>query len=135
MKEITLAAKLENIPVVTDFIEEALDAVDGQMKAKLQIDVAIDELFNNISSYAYPGGGGEATVQFSFDEAERMAAITFIDSGIPFNPLKAGEPDINLPVELRGVGGLGIMLVKKTMDDMRYERVGEKNILTIYKRV
>ena len=135
MKELTVAATLENISVVTSFIDEQLEALDCSMKAQMQIDVAIDELFANIAYYAYPDGTGEATVRFDFDEAMRIASITFIDSGVPFNPLEKADPDVTLSAEEREVGGLGIYMVKKTMDTVEYSHDNGYNELTIHKRI
>jgi len=84
MKELTIPATLENIPAVTAFIDEQLEALNCSMKAQMQIDIAIDELFGNIAHYAYGDGTGEATVRFDFDETTRSAVITFMDRGVPF---------------------------------------------------
>lgn len=135
MKELTLAAKVENIPQVTAFIDEQLEALDCSMKAQMQIDIAIDELFGNIAHYAYPDGGGDVTVRFDFDASDRAAQVTFIDRGTPFDPLKLEEPDVTLDAQARSVGGLGVFLVKKTMDGMRYAREGDSNVLTIRKKL
>ena len=64
-----------------------------------------------------------------------MVSITFIDSGVPFNPLEKPDPDVTLSVEERGIGGLGIFMVKKSMDDVQYSYDNGFNILTIYKRI
>ena len=135
MKELTLAATLENIPVVTAFIDAQLEALDCPMKAQMQIDVAIDELFGNIAHYAYPGGKGNATVRFDFDETTRTVSITFADSGIPFDPLKKADPDVTVSAEEREVGGLGIFMVKKTMDRINYQYENGCNILMIQKQL
>ena len=135
MKEITLKAVIENIPQVTAFVDEQLEAIECPMKAQLQLDVAIDELFCNIASYAYGGGEGEATVRFAFDAAARRVSLDFIDRGMPFNPLTSKEPDISLSAEERSVGGLGIFLVKKTMDRIAYRYEAGQNILTIEKQI
>ena len=135
MKELTLKAKLDNIPEVTAFIDGLLEAHDCQMKAQVQIDVAIDELFGNIARYAYGSGEGEATVRFEFDEASRMASVTFEDAGIPFDPLNVEDPDVTLSADERKIGGLGIFLVKKTMDALEYARRDGKNVLTMRKRI
>ncbi|MBQ1809976.1 MAG: ATP-binding protein, partial [Erysipelotrichaceae bacterium] len=110
-----------------------LDALDCPFKAKTQIDVAIDEIFSNIAKYAYPGGTGNATVRFEMQQEPRAAVITFIDEGTPYDPLSAEEPDVTLSAEERGVGGLGIFLVRKTMDDVSYKYEDGKNILSIRK--
>ena len=133
VKELTVQATLENISAVTAFIDEQLEALDCPMKAQMQIDVAIDELFGNIAHYAYPGAVGQATVRFEALDDPRAAQITFIDSGIAYNPLKAAEPDVTLAAEDRQIGGLGIFLVRKTMDEVGYELVDGQNILRIKK--
>lgn len=135
MKEMTVEAVLTNIPEVTDFINAELEAVDCGIKAQMQLDVAIDELFTNIASYAYDSELGEVTVRFEFDAEKRVASVTFIDSGVPFDPTRRRDPDVTLPAEERQLGGLGIYLVKKTMDEMTYRREDGKNVLTIGKRV
>lgn len=135
MKETTLQALAENIPRVTAFIDEQLEALECPMKPQMQIDVAIDELFGNIAHYAYAPQIGDATVRFEFDPAERMVSITFIDAGIPFDPLSREDPDVSSPGHEREIGGLGIFLVKKTMDQMEYRFEDGKNILTIRKRI
>ena len=126
MTEIRLAAVIESIPGATAFIEEQLEALGCSMRAQMQIDVAIDELFCNIASYAYGDGTGEATVRFDYDAPTRTAAITFVDRGVPFNPLEQAEPDVTLAAR---------DLVRKTMDRMEYRREDGQNILTIYKRI
>ena len=135
MKEMTLEAKIENIPRVTAFIDEQLEALDCPMKAQMQIDVAIDELFGNISHYAYAPGTGEATVGFDFDEEARTVSVVFSDRGVPFDPLVRIDPDISAPAQERAIGGLGIFLVKKTMDSLDYRYADGKNVLTIKKKI
>ena len=133
MKEITIAAAVENIEVVTDFVNEQLESVDCPMKAQMQIDIAIDELFGNIAHYAYNSGVGDATVCVEIAEAPLAVVITFIDGGVAYNPLAKDDPDITLSAEERQIGGLGIYMVKKTMDEVAYEYRNGKNILKIKK--
>ena len=135
MKELTVDAVLENIPAVTAFIDGQLEALDCPLKAQMQIDVAIDELFSNIARYAYPKGAGQATVGFVFSPEERVCSVVFTDSGTPFNPLTQDEPDTSVPADERPIGGLGIFLVKKTMDAIDYRRENGRNILTIRKKL
>ena len=135
MKTLTLKAELDRIGEVVAFIEEQLEAVDCPMKAQMQIDMAVDELFSNIAHYAYGEGTGEATIGFDFDADTRTASVTFEDAGVPYDPLKKTDPDVSLSAEEREVGGLGIFLVKKTMDAMEYERRDGINRLTIRKKV
>ena len=133
MKEITIAATVENIEAVTDFVNEQLEALDCPMKAQMQIDIAIDELFGNIAHYAYNPDVGEATVRVEVVEEPLSVIITFIDGGVPYDPLSAADPDTTLAVEERGIGGLGIFMVKKSMDDITYRYENGSNILSIRK--
>ena len=135
MKELTIGATLENIPQVTAFIDEHLEAVDCPMKAQMQIDIVIDELFGNIARYAYGDGTGDATVRFEFDERTRTVSITFVDGGVPFDPLQKPDPDVTLAAEERAIGGLGIFMVKKTMDRLEYSYENGLNILKIHKYI
>lgn len=133
MKEWTLDAKTENIAVLTDLVNAELEAAGCPMKTELQIDMAIDEIFANIAQYAYGGGTGAATVRLALRDDARAVTLTFSDSGTPYDPLKKPDPDTTLSAEERQIGGLGIFLVKKTMDGMTYERRDGKNVLTLQK--
>ena len=133
MKELTIAATIENIETVTDFVNEQLEAYDCPMKAQMQIDIAIDELFGNIAHYAYNPEIGSATVRVEVIEDPLSVVITFIDNGIPYDPLKKEDPNTTLSADEREIGGLGIFMVKKTMDDVIYEYKDGQNILTIKK--
>ena len=135
MKELTIAAKIENIEAVTDFVNEQLEALDCPMKAQMQIDIAIDELFGNIAHYAYNPEIGKATVRVEVIEDPLAVTITFIDNGVPYDPLAKADPDTTLSAEEREIGGLGIYMVKKSMDDITYEYKDGQNILKIKKHI
>ena len=135
VKELTLEASLESLPQVTAWIDEQLEALDCSLRAQTQIDVAIDEIFGNIVHYAYPEGKGNATVRFEHDAEANMVTITFLDHGIPFDPLAKPDPDTTLSAEDREIGGLGIFLVKKTMDDVSYAFRDGMNTLTLKKKI
>ena len=135
MTEWTMDAIVDNIPGLTARIDEQLEALDCPMKAQMQIDVAIDEMFSNVANYAYKNGVGSVTVRFEFDAESREVRVSFIDGGVPYNPLEKDDPDVTLPTEARGIGGLGIFLVKKTMDALRYKYANGQNIVTIVKRI
>lgn len=135
MKELTIDATLDNIPIVTDFVNEQLEALDCPMKAQIQISIAIDELFSNIARYAYNPQTGPATVQVEVTETPMAVVITFIDEGKPYDPLAKDDPDITLSAEEREIGGLGIYMVKKSMDDITYEYKDGHNILKIKKSI
>ena len=131
MKDITVEAKVENIDVVTDFVNDILEENCCPMKIQMQIDVVIDEIFGNISYYAYGADGGKASVQAGIEKG--MIVLVFIDQGIPYNPLENKDPDITLNLEEREIGGLGIYMVKKIMDEVSYEYMDGQNILRMRK--
>ncbi len=135
MKELTVDTVVENIPIVTDFVNEQLMLHNCPAKVQVQIDIAIDELFGNIAYYAYASDVGVATVRVEFVNEPHSVAITFIDHGVPYNPLKKDDPDTTLLAEERKIGGLGIYMVKKSMDDIFYEYKNGQNILTIKKKL
>ena len=133
MKELIIDATVENIERVTEFVDEQLERLECPMQ--MQIDIAIDELFGNIAHYAYHPEVGSATVRVEVIENPLAVVITFIDNGIPYDPLAASEPDTTLSAEERQIGGLGIYMVKKSMDDITYEYREGKNILKIKKNI
>ena len=135
MKELTVDARVENIEAVTEFVNEQLEALDCPMKAQMQIDIAIDELFGNIAHYAYNPEIGTATVRVEVMEEPLSVVVTFIDDGVPYDPLQKGDPDVTLSAEEREIGGLGIYMVKKSMDEITYEYKGGQNILKIKKNL
>lgn len=135
MKELTIEATTENIVTVTDFVNEQLEAMDCSMKVQMQVDIAIDELFSNIAHYAYNPETGSATVQVEVTEDPLAVVITFIDHGTPYDPLAKEDPNTKLSAEERQIGGLGIYMVKKTMDDVSYEYKDGRNILKIKKNL
>ncbi|MCR5676278.1 MAG: ATP-binding protein [Lachnospiraceae bacterium] len=134
MRELRNVAKLDNLDEVIAFVEEQLEEHDCPPKLVIQINIAVEEIYVNIAHYAYTPEIGEAVVQTEFSEDPSGITITFIDSGKPFDPLAKPDPDVTLPAEERQIGGLGIYMVKKSMDDVQYERKDGKNILTITKR-
>ena len=135
MKQIVVPARAESIPQVTDWADAALEALGCPLRAQMQIDVAIDEIVSNIARCAYPDGEGSLEARLDFDDAARAVSLTFLDSGVPFDPLQREDPDVTLPPEARGVGGLGIFLVKKTMDAVRYRYENGQNVLRIEKKI
>ena len=135
MKELTVQALVENVETVTDFVNEELEAIDCPMKAQMQIDIAIDELFSNIANYAYNPEVGSATVRVEVQEDPMAVIITFVDQGVPYDPLSTADPNTSLSADERDIGGLGIFMVKKTMDDVAYEYNNGQNILKIKKHI
>ena len=132
---ITLPATVENIGKITAFVEGRMEEKDCPLKQIMQVSMAVDEVMANVAMYAYAPGTGDVTVAVDFDDGSRTVSITFIDRGVAFDPLAKEDPDVTLPAEQRKIGGLGIFLVKKTMDDVAYRREGDKNVLCIKKKV
>lgn len=133
MKQMNVEAVVQNIDPVTEFIGEELKAHGCSDRALLQVAVAVDEIFGNIAHYAYAEEKGDVNVRV--DVKDGFAEIIFTDEGVPFNPLKSEEPDVSLSAEERDIGGLGIFLVKKTMDNLEYEYKDGRNILKLTKRI
>lgn len=127
-------AVLANLDQVSDYVNESLEQLGCPMKTIFQVDVAVDELFSNICFYAYPEGPGDAVIRVEKTD-NGYVCITFEDSGVPFNPLRQEEPDVSLSLAERSIGGLGIFMVKKSMDDVRYVYEDGKNKLSIYKEI
>lgn len=135
VRELKVDAVVENIGKVTEFVDRWLEELGCPMKAQMQIDIAIDELFGNIAHYAYNPDIGPATVRAEAQREPLEITITFIDQGIPYDPLAKADPDTTLSAEGREIGGLGIYMVKKSMDDISYEYKDGQNILRIRKNI
>ncbi len=131
--ELDIEAVEENLGEVTAFIDERLERADCSMKAQMQIDLAVEEIFVNIAKYAYHPDKGRATVRVEVSDDPVQVRITFLDHGHPYDPLAKEDPDITLPADTRPVGGLGIFMVKQSMDDVTYEYKDGANILTLTK--
>ena len=135
MKELVVEADVNNLFEVQMFIDEQLEEAGCSMPAQIAIDVAVEELFVNIASYAYGEEIGVAVVQVSVHEDPLSVQITFMDNGEQYDPLAKPDPDTTLSVDERKKGGLGIFMVKNSMDDINYEYKDGKNILTIKKNL
>lgn len=133
MKELEIEALTENLPQVLAFVDEQLEAADCPMKIQIQLDIAVEEIFVNIAHYAYAPETGKAMVRIETLADPPSVDITFIDNGVPYDPLAKADPDITLSAEERQIGGLGIFMVKKSMDDVKYEYLDGHNILTLKK--
>lgn len=114
------------------FLEEQMDLAELPMKVSMQVSVAFEEMYVNVCHYAYPNEDGTVLVRIVAEDG--VLKITLDDTGLPYDPLKKEDPDITLSAEERNIGGLGIFIVRKTMDDMQYEYKDGHNILTILKK-
>ena len=135
---LTVKATIENLDLVMQFVDSYLDRHDCPAAEHVELNIAVDEIFSNICFYAYtkqPDKEGEVTVSLERLDDSFAFRASFEDQGIPYNPLEKEDPDVTLPAEERQIGGLGIFIVKKTMDAMEYERIENKNVLTITKKI
>ncbi len=138
MKEfdINVDVKTESIGILNEAIENIMRD-EGASEAKIiSIDVAIDEIFSNIIFYSGLKEDDKALIRVTVeDDDEKKITLEFIDTGKPFNPLERPEPDVTKPAEEREIGGLGIFMVKKSMDHVSYRHEDGKNIFTIMKKI
>ena len=118
---------------VLAFAEEELEKAECPMKSVMPITVALEEVFVNVAHYAYPDKNGDVSLSIDFDSESRTMTFCMKDSGIPFDPLAKPDPDITLSAEERQIGGLGIFMMKMTMDEVSYVYEDGKNILTMKK--
>ena len=136
MDELEVEADIKHLETVLSFIDEHLEAVDCPIQTQMSIDIAVEEIFVNIAHYAYKDmQQGKAWIKIGFDKDPLVMNLRFIDTGKPFDPVSKPDPDITQKAEDRKIGGLGIYMVKKSMDSMEYERLGVRNILTLKKRL
>ena len=135
MKELDIQAVRENLPQVLSFVEKSIEHTDCSLKEKTQLCVAVEEIFVNISSYAYDPEVGRTFIRVETTEYPITVKLIFIDNGHPYDPLAKEDPNLKIPLKERKKGGLGIFMVKKTMDDVSYEYKDGQNILTIRKNI
>ena len=144
MKVFECEATIENFDKVTAFVEEELENNEIDMKSSMQITIALEEIYVNIVHYAYSKtdadgkvipNTGTGPMKLSLDVSSERVTMTFEDQGMPYNPLEKADPDITLSAEERDIGGLGIYMVKQSMDDIIYEHRDGKNILTLVKKL
>jgi len=133
MRQLTVAARRDRLDDVLSFIEAELLAASCPKKARLQLSLAAEEVFVNIADYAYGGGEGDAIVSMDVSGNPPVATLVFSDAGAPHDPLQMPDPDVTLPAHERKIGGLGIFLVKKNVDEARYRREDGRNVLTLTK--
>lgn len=130
-----IEAKTDKLDQVLNFIRIRLEKQKCPVRILRQIEVAAEEIFVNIARYAYESGVGDAGIQVEVEQDPLRVAITFMDHGVPYDPLQNEDPDMALSAEERQIGGLGIYMVKKSMDDVCYDYQDGKNILTIRKNI
>lgn len=124
-----LPAKLENLGRCKESVADCARAQGFDQKRIYEIELAVEETLVNIFNYAYPEPPGDIEINCKLENGRFI--IEIIDSGIPFDMTSLTDPDLTADVEERKIGGLGIFLVKKMVDEVRYRREGDRNILTL----
>ena len=134
-KVLTVNASMDHLDEVIAFVEEQLESASCPLKVQGQICVSFEELYENVVNYAYGEESGECVIGMNISTVgnEKKMVLTVKDRGNPFNPLKKEDPDITLSVEDRPIGGLGIYMVKQSMDDVMYEYQKGWNVIKIVK--
>jgi len=136
MVEKEFIAKIDELPNVISFIETELEKFEFSFKIISQFNLVVEELFVNVASYAYKDkNDGKCKISIEYNQEKQEVKLSMEDNGIKFNPLEKEEPDTTLSVEDRPIGGLGILLVKKNMDNIEYKYEDNKNILILSKNV
>ena len=135
IRELLIDAVDDNLEEVQDFVNVSLGQLTDNMKLEMTMSIAVEEIFINVSHYAYDYKGGDLIVRTHLLDDPRGIKVEFEDKGPYFDPLKKPDPDVTLDVEQRQIGGLGIFMVKKSMDDVSYEYKDGQNILTIKKNI
>ncbi|MBQ7596582.1 MAG: ATP-binding protein [Clostridia bacterium] len=133
MKELKIEAVKENLETVMRFVSEEIENIYCPLKVQMQIEISVEEVFINIANYAYAPQTGYATICVDIMQDPSCVKIVFIDEGVHYDPLAKEDPDITLSAAQRAIGGLGIFMVKKSMDEIYYERKDDKNVLTLIK--
>ena len=128
------AASLEGLDRVTGAFDEFSSTHGIPDAARRAIQIVLDELLSNTTRYGKVEGR-EPIVDVGFRIDGGTLRVEIVDDGVPFDPLEREEPDTTLPIEERPVGGLGVMLVTKLVDEIRYEREGSRNRISFGKRL
>ncbi len=132
-KTLVVDAKKESLDTVIDFLDEYLDSKNCDMKKKIQIQLSLEEIFINVANYAYEGETGKAKITLNCENG--TVSISVYDKGKEYNPLNIPDPDTTLSAEEREIGGLGIFLVRKNMDEVNYKYENSENVFTMKKKL
>ena len=133
MKELLIQADMNNLEKIDAMIDRELEGMDLSQEDQIALHIAVEEIYSNIAFYAYPVPPGTVKVRLEFDALKREMKIQFLDRGIPYDPLKKADSDITLPAEEREIGGLGIYMVKNSMDQVDYRYEDGWNVFTMKK--
>ena len=132
-EELVIEAVIDNLEAVNLFVHKSIKQFEVSKRTLMQLDLIVEEIFVNVASYAYAPNTGSVKILIEAKEEPLTVSLTFIDSGVPYNPLEKSDPDVNLSVDDRQIGGLGIFLTKNFVDDISYQFLDGRNILKIEK--
>ena len=135
MRELAIEAVAENLQTVMDFTTDTLSDKNCSPKTLYQLELVLEEIFINIVSYAYEGDDRPVVLSVHLEEDPAAIVVTFRDKGAPYNPLERSDPDLSAKLEKREIGGLGIFLVKKNVDEIWYEHINDENVLGFRKKL
>ena len=135
IKKLVVEAKVENLTMVNEFVEELLQPLNCSIKVQMQLELAVEEIFVNIAHYAYGEKTGKAFITGRILEEPLRLELVFMDEGIPYDPLAREDPNLEQKMEDRAIGGLGIYLVKKNVEEIAYSHQEGKNMLTLCKYI
>lgn len=136
MKEIKVNADVKNLDVVLGFMHEVIEPYNCSMEVMFQLELALEEAYVNIAHHAYPNDVGSTIIRCDVLEKEndaKLLVIDILDQGIPYNPIEHVDPNIETDAENREIGGLGIYMIKNSMDALSYRYEDEHNIFTVEK--
>lgn len=133
-RQLTLPNDVKEVPLLAEFIDGICEAAEVDMMLTMQLNLAIEEAVVNVMNYAYPAGT-EGTVCIDAQMSNGVLQFVISDSGAPFDPTARAEVDTTLSAEERGIGGLGIHIVRQIMDSIDYKRVDGRNVLTLGKKL
>ena len=128
-------ADVNELQRVLNIVEGCVQEIDCSPKALMQINVAVEEIFVNIAHYAYSDKTGDAVIEVEISSEPKAITITFIDSGVKYDPLAKPDPDVTLSAKERKIGGLGIFMTKKFMDELSYEYRDGQNVFAMKKNL
>ena len=134
-EELVIEAIVDNLNAVNLFVHKSIEQFEVSKRTLMQLDLVVEEIFVNVASYAYAPNTGSVKILIEAKEEPLTVSLTFIDSGVPYNPLEKSDPDVNLSADDRQIGGLGIFLTKNFVDDISYQFLDGRNILKIEKHL
>ena len=132
-EELVIEAVIDNLDAVNLFVHKYIEQFEVSKRTLMQLDLVVEEIFVNVASYAYAPNTGSVKILIEAKEEPLTISLTFIDSGVPYNPLEKSDPDVNLSADDRQIGGLGIFLTKNLVDDMSYQFIDGQNVLELTK--